>query len=196
LETRGLKYIGEHPLGMCYYSETKRHAYYNIPKNASMSLRAIFAHNSYTETNTSHIPIDTLLSIVLRDPVERFISCVNMYLGTRKTDYLYQGKQLVRNTNIDLERRYLKTNDEHFKEQTLYINYVKDFKNRDYFYLKDSTIKDITDYYKLNIEGIKRTNFKQNSSFKIITHVNKTAIQGIYNKDIDLINKIKFINDA
>jgi len=183
-----MDYIGEHPLGMCFYNKDKNHAYFNIPKNASMTLRGLFLHNSYVESNINEIPSFSKLTVVLRDPYKRFISAVNMYLGKRDTNYILKDKTLSR--YVDLSDNYLKTNDEHFLEQVFFIKQITSFEDIDYFYCKKSVAFDIANYYNLTLNK----SLNQNQSLNIVTQVDRNLIKNVYKHDYELIDNLKFLN--
>lgn len=185
-----MEYIGEHPIGMCFHNHSKNHAYYNIPKNASMTLRGLFLHNNYSKSNISNLQPTTKLTVVLRDPYKRFKSAVNMYLGKRDYNYRLNGKLLTR--NVDVSQDSLLTNDEHFLKQTFFTDLIRGFKNIDYFFCNKNLATDISSYYNLTLNK----NLNENQSLNIVTEINKKTVENIYRDDYTLIKNLHFINNA
>ena len=105
-----------HPLYNGAYIENRRLGILHLPKNASSSIRrALKPITNKTEVILKDFNIDKFC-VILRDPVERFISAVNMYLHPRKitSNYVDIRKE-------DNKYGIFKSNDAHFFSQNTFI---------------------------------------------------------------------------
>lgn len=178
------KRVAIHSPGLSSYNIENNLAILYIPKNASTALKSSIKGNSNWIENTDFRkhPIKNLC-VILRDPVSRFLSTVNMYLS---------GRPIMSNY-IDIKNNgdsfYISdTNDAHFLEQVYFLLDL-DHSHIDFFYYNDNIIEDINSYYGLTLE-----NKIVNSSKKIISDVDKDIINQIYEKDYTLIKSVNFVN--
>tara|TARA_B100000963_G_scaffold328044_1_gene316272 strand:- start:4313 stop:4918 length:606 start_codon:yes stop_codon:yes gene_type:complete len=136
--------------------------------------------------------------VILRDPVDRFLSTVNMYLGWREvepqTDYVTfkfdEGNSF-----------YLESNDAHFKPQrTFLIDMFKAIAKSskkvavDYFYYNKNIYKDINKEYGFDDFDLINVNKRLMQSTKIVNNVDESIIRQAYRADYDLINSVQFKN--
>ena len=131
--------------------------------------------------------------MILRDPIERFISTVNMYLGWREvepqTNYV--------TFNFSDEGFYLESNDAHFKPQKSFLidmfDIIKKYNANpiiDYFYYNKNIYNQINDEYGFNIDATKRLM----QSIDIVNNVNESVVRQAYRADYDLIKSVQFKN--
>ena len=173
--------FGEHPLGLSLFNKDQNLHFVMIPKNASTSI-SVVALNSKNDKwvpvicsatqNSKHI-------VILRDPVERFISAANMFLTTGKE--IFAGLPLIINNK-------LVTTDCHFQPQHKFISNLS-LESVDFFWYSNTVVQDIKQFYNLDFK-----NLNLNVSTKLINQVDNELIKTLYAKDYELINSVKFVN--
>jgi hypothetical protein len=172
-----------HPLYSGAYIERNNLGILHLPKNASSSIkRALKPITNKTEIILKDFTIDKFC-VILRDPVERFISAVNMYLHPRTitSNYVDIRKE-------DNKYSIFKSNDAHFFSQNTFIEGL-DKSKIDFFWLNNNIINDLNDFYDLNMEQNYINRFS-----KIIKSVDIDIIKDVYVKDYELIDSVKFVN--
>lgn len=172
-----------HPLYSGAYIERNNLGILHLPKNASSSIkRALKPITDKTEIILKDFTIDKFC-VILRDPVERFISAVNMYLHPRTitSNYVDIRKE-------DNKYSIFKSNDAHFFSQNTFIEGL-DKSKIDFFWLNNNIINDLNDFYDLNMEQNYINRFS-----KIIKSVDIDIIKDVYVKDYELIDSVKFVN--
>lgn len=172
-----------HPLYSGAYIERNNLGVLHLPKNASSSIkRALKPITDKTEIILKDFTIDKFC-VILRDPVERFISAVNMYLHPRTitSNYVDIRKE-------DNKYSIFKSNDAHFFSQNTFIEGL-DKSKIDFFWLNNNIINDLNDFYDLNMEQNYINRFS-----KIIKSVDIDIIKDVYVKDYELIDSVKFVN--
>ena len=177
--------IGEHPWGLAAYEPTKKLCYVQIPKNASTTCNKLAISRNWWHINYLDFAHDVeRYVVVLRDPVERLISGVNMFLtnGTRNSGF-------IKKTILRPEEFY--TEDCHFEKQHKFIRHI-DHSKIDFFYFNQSVISEINNHYDLGFENI----LHNNKSNPLITNINKHAVRSIYIDDVALIQSVKFVNSV
>lgn len=134
-----------HRLGECWVDEVNNKTYIHIPKNASSFVKGVligsggFWHHSETLVNSS----ETL--IVLRDPVERWVSGI--------TQYLYNSNQI----NMSVDQVFDKiTFDDHTDLQTYFLQGV-DLKSATFMMVNDNLRANLNDWivergYRTNVD--------------------------------------------
>lgn len=172
--------IGEHPWGLAAYEPTKKLCYVQIPKNASTTFNKLAIPRNWCHINYLDFAHDVERYIViLRDPVERLISGVNMF-------FTFSGPN-VKKTKLWPDAFY--TEDCHFEKQHKFIRHIGHSKI-DFFYFNQSVISEINNHYDLGFENI----LHNNKSIPLITKINKHAARSIYIDDVALIQSVKFVN--
>lgn len=181
--------------GDCVYNEKEDIAFLLVPKCATSVI------GDYEKTNSDWKRI-TLREeekcpgrfiVILRDPIERFISTVNMYLGLREiepqTNYV--------SFDFGDEGFYLKSNDAHFKPQKGFLidmfDIIKKYSAEpiiDYFYYNKNIYNQINTEYGFSIDATKRLM----QSINIVNNVNESVIRQAYKADYDLIKSVQFKN--
>lgn len=172
-----------HPLYSGAYIEKSNLGILHLPKNASSSIkRALKPITDKTEIILKDFTIDKFC-VILRDPVERFISAVNMYLHPRKitSNYVDIRKE-------DNKYGIFKSNDAHFFSQNTFIEGL-DKSKIDFFWLNNNIIDDLNNFYNLNMEQNYINRFS-----KIVKSVDVDIIKDVYVKDYELIDSVKFVN--
>ena len=129
-----------HPLYSGAYIERNNLGILHLPKNASSSIkRALKPITNKTEIILKDFTIDKFC-VILRDPVERFISAVNMYLHPRTitSNYVDIRKE-------DNKYSIFKSNDAHFFSQNTFIEGL-DKSKIDFFWLNNNIINDLNEF--------------------------------------------------
>ena len=131
--------------------------------------------------------------VILRDPIQRFISTVNMYLGWREVE----PQTNFVTFKFGDEGFYLESNDAHFKPQKSFLidmfDIIKKFNAKpviDYFYYNKNIYNDINTEYGFGIDATKRLM----QSEPIVDNVNESVIRQAYRADYDLIKSVQFKN--
>jgi len=172
-----------HPLYSGAYIEKSNLGILHLPKNASSSIkRALKPITDKTEIILKDFTIDKFC-VILRDPVERFISAVNMYLHPREitSNYVDIRKE-------DNKYSIFKSNDAHFFSQNTFIEGL-DKSKIDFFWLNNNIINDLNNFYDLDMEQNYINRFS-----KIVKSVDIDIIKNVYEKDYELIDSVKFVN--
>ena len=182
--------------GDCVYNEKEDIAFLLVPKCATSVIR------DYEKTNNDWKRI-TLWEeekcpgrfiVILRDPIQRFISTVNMYLGWREVE----PQTNFVTFKFGDEGFYLESNDAHFKPQKSFLKDMDNIIKRcnanpiiDYFYYNEDIYNDINTEYGFSIDGTKRLM----QSLPIVEGVNESIIRQAFRADYDLINSVQFKNN-
>lgn len=173
--------IADHPLGLSLFNEEKNLNFVMVPKNASTSI-SIAALTSSKDKWVPSICFNTHNSrhiVILRDPVDRFISAANMFLTTGK--YLFDKLPLISNNK-------LVTKDCHFQPQYNFVSNLS-FESVDFFWYSNTIVQDIEQFYNLDFNHL-----NLNVGNKLIKQVDEELIKTIYAKDYELISNVKFVN--
>lgn len=178
--------IGDHPIGLSVLNKEKNLCFVLIPKNASTSISMSTLTSKHSEWfpfnfSSQAVNFDTRYIVVLRDPVDRFISTTNMFLAGQRQ--LFDSWPIIKN-NI------LITQDQHYQSQVSFIKTIS-HDNIDFFMFNKNVVDDIQQYYNLTFEN---SISKLNVSKKVITQVNEELIKTLYADDYQLINSVKFVN--
>ena len=166
--------------GQCtYYLAKTSVAFLHIPKNASTSIRWLARNPRWIRrAPIADVECDRIC-VILRDPQERFLSALNMYLGDRPSP---ENMCSIDAFNID-------TNDVHFMPQHKFLQGL-DTSKMDFFYQEDDVVATIRKYY-----GISGDQENQNhTKLKIVTDVNSEVMERLYGQDYDLIESVNFKN--
>lgn len=177
-----------------------------VPKNASSTLRRLIWNTTYKSKQTWSDPahmvdltehynrVDDII-VVLRDPYDRFLSALNMFLSTRQWD----GGCIKMGADED-EIIFL---NEHFFPQSYYLESVltappKILEKLRFFYMSQTAdiTRDIVQQFPMLIryEEAEENRNMTNRSHKVVTDVNKPLIESMYKEDFDLIEQTKFLN--
>lgn len=159
-----------------------------IPKNGCSTIRAAIDTDVWQVERTVNNVDAKRFCVVLRDPAERFMSAINMYMCTTRDQPTNEFAKIVERDG----KFELRTNDPHFKKQIAYLSDVHAKGTPvDYFYLKDSFLMDISNHYGIPISSVAPQNTTPN---KVIQSVCKEMIESAYSADYDLIRGVKLIN--
>ena len=187
-----------HPRGQVEVHTGNRVAFLAIPKNASTTIRDSAEHDMRAVCDSwirDHRVWDTedydRLCVILRDPVDRYISALNMFFGTeRGCDDPHSLSSHMRRNHDGTS--WIHTHDCHLAPQSSFLidAFALSDVSIDYFYLKPGIIDDINRYY-----GIKlKTDPSNAREHTVITGVNESAIQSAYKADYELIKNVNFVN--
>jgi hypothetical protein len=166
--------------GQCtFYLAKTSIAFLHIPKNASTSIRWLARSPRWIRSAPiSQVEYDRIC-VILRDPEERFLSALNMYLAGRPSP---ENMCSIDHSGID-------TTDVHFLPQHKFLHGL-DRSKIDFFYQENDVVSAIRKYY-----GISGDQENQNhTKLKIVTEVNFDVIERIYAHDYDLIESVEFKN--
>lgn len=168
--------------GQCIFNIPKGLAFLQIPKNASTIVRTWGQKPDYLlEFDKKNLKSDHKLIVVLRDPVERYISAANMFL--RFSDSLY---------HLTIQWSNYLESDKHFNKQVDFIRApgYHNHTDTDYWYYDSDVITNIIEHYDLQERNIIYNDNKN----PIINSVYEAPIREYYADDYDLIANTKFIN--
>lgn len=167
-------------LGYSIYNADIDVAFLQIPKNVSSSFRSLKDKGPWKECYVQKLHEHTRVNVILRDPTQRFISAINMYLKT-------QGNLFAKPiTFVDYMEK-----DQHFVRQCKFLEPLRNFQNIDYFYYNYDVVDQINHHYDLDLNPHNRLN---KSTEKAVTQVDPEFIHKHYQEDLDLIKTITFIN--
>ncbi len=183
--------------------------YFKIPKNASTYLNNILLLNNWEEWNFFDDPIkieQTL--VVIRDPVDRWISGFATYAALHLFGYGYGSDHFVKDFN-DLSKRIVFDQiifDDHTELQTKYIEQILNY-NPVFFRYNENLIKQLNSFLGNNLntstsvaENKSENNYDTNqiSQFmKMLLDKNpdlKSKIINCYKEDYKFICELNFYN--
>jgi len=198
-----------HPIGQCWYSQSHKNMYIPIPKNASTYFENSFektnlykniVYNKYVEYNQ--------LTVILRDPIERWVSGITTYLRNqlgivneetdKKLMNILKKNQFLINMIVDQIRF-----DEHTERQTFFIEPFN--LNDAYFFLLDNQIETkVYNFYKrqnINLEFDNRyLNSKNNNDislfFEEYIKTNKSVsknLNNFYELDFKFMDTVNWV---
>jgi hypothetical protein len=185
--------------------------YLNIPKNASTYFTNILADNSWLHYNLKDNArsVESFI-VVLRDPVDRWISGFATYASSWLLGEGYGSDHFVEDYN-DLTERLIFDNitfDDHTTPQKVYVDQLLNLnKHIEYFSLNADTIKKISRYANLDLNinevdaNVSENNYDQRQISKFIRQridqnvVLKTKLIEHFKDDYALIQSVKFYND-
>lgn len=187
--------------------DTYRMGILAIPKNASSSMKKMIWIDRYNAKPKWSVPgvpgyyinlakhwenLDDII-VILRNPYERFISALNMFLTTRQLE-----GGIMKCNNDQTEITLL---NEHVYSQSYYLEDVlgagADITDKiRYFYMSntDDVTRDITNCFPQLVRSEDSHLNTANKSFPVVTDVNKEMIRKIYKQDFDLIENTEFMN--
>jgi hypothetical protein len=171
--------VAEHPWGLALYEPTKKLCYVMIPKNATTTFNKLSVPRGWQFINYLDFayPVDRYI-VVLRDPVDRLISGLNMFI-TRDTC----SERTV------LRPGAFYTEDCHFEKQHKFIRHLS-HDQIDFFYFNHNVVSEIDSHYNLGFDQI----LHNNRSVKLVTDLNKRAVKYMYLEDMALIQSVQFVN--
>lgn len=167
-----------HEVGMCFVHRLSGIGIIAIPKNATSMLKSCLLNNPKwcIRNFHDHDHIDHYC-VILRDPEERFLSALNMYLTTDRVmgDENFMARE---------------SHNEHFMPQSRFIQGLPAHAQVDYFYLKHGIVQDLNDHYGWDLPdpGVIY------SSTRIVDTVIMSQMHKLYAADYDLISSVDFIN--
>lgn len=132
-----------HLIGGGMLSPDKEYFYLNIPKNASTFTTNLLKDNGWTHWNLTNGTYKNVI-IVLRDPIDRWVSGVSTYLCSYVLGENYGSDHFVADYNEAVERLLFDTIvfDDHTAPQTIFINEIPNIVKRLYITLDHKTLVD------------------------------------------------------
>lgn len=185
--------------------------YLNIPKNASTYLSNILLSNGWQHHilgDSKHLVKQCV--VVLRDPVERWISGFATYASSWLLGFGYGSDHFVEDYN-DLTERIIFDNlvfDDHTTPQSKFVDQLPTLMHTTYFELNRNTIKNISGYLNSNLNissvdaNVSEDHYDQQQITKFIRNrlTNRPdlieRINEQYASDFNLIDSVQFYNDA
>lgn len=81
-----------HRIGSCWHSEEHNIVYINIPKNASTWCKQVFQDLDFKPAQYQELDLSSKdIIVILRDPVDRWISGISQFLGIQHRNLLNTG---------------------------------------------------------------------------------------------------------
>jgi hypothetical protein len=132
-----------HLIGGGMLSPNKEYFYLNIPKNASTFTTNLLKDNGWTHWNLTNGTYKNVI-IVLRDPIDRWVSGVSTYLCSYVLGENYGSDHFVADYNEAVERLLFDTIvfDDHTAPQTVFVNEIPNISKRLYITLDHKTLVD------------------------------------------------------
>lgn len=184
--------------------DTYRMGILAIPKNASSSIRNMIWMTSYNTKQKWSDPahfidlaehwnnLDDII-VILRNPYERFMSAINMFLTTRQ----WEGG-IMKSNGDQTEITLL---NEHVYSQSYYLEDIlgagSDVTDKlRYFYMSntDDVTEDIAKCFPQLVRPEDSHLNTANKSVTVVTGVNKEMIRSMYKQDFNLIENTEFMN--
>jgi len=175
-----------------------------IPKNASSSMKNLIWMNTHTSHQKWSDPANLIdlskhwknlddIIVVLRDPYERFMSAINMFLSVSPNE-----SHIMK---CDINQKEVTLLNEHVYSQSYYLEDVlasgPQITNKlRYFYMSNTNdvTRDIVKCFPKLVRIEDPSINIENKSVPIVTGVNKELIRKIYKQDFDLIENTEFMN--
>jgi hypothetical protein len=192
-----------HTLGGGMITPDKKYFYLNIPKNASTFTNNVLNDNGWEFWNISDGVFKEAI-LILRDPVERWISGITTYINLWILYNEYNSDQFITDYNKLVERFIFDTVvfDDHTMPQSFFINNIPAHITKHYVWANRSTLVDsisTISRYKLLVnlntfDNSKELNpgSKQLDDFirSKLTPELISKIQQAYKEDYNLINSV------
>jgi hypothetical protein len=168
--------------GLTVYNEPRNLGILEISKNASTRFRVLKDREGWSQRYVKDLPADCRYVAILRDPEDRYISAVNMFLRTENVLF----RQPITFAN------YL-TEDQHFITQKRHVDPVLEMGAPiDYWWFGPDLVPAINEHYNLELANL--TVFLNKTNEKAITSANPDFLRKHYAEDYDLIASVKFLN--
>jgi hypothetical protein len=183
----------------------------NIPKNASTFLTNVLHSNLWEHYILGENgPLVTQAIVVLRDPVERWISGFATYASSWLLGEGYGSDHFVQHYNTLVERLIFDNLifDDHTTPQSDFVDQLPVLMHTTYFYLDQNLIKNISEYTGSEIlvakvdANVSEDHYDQQQITKFIRdrlNNRPDLIQRIneqYANDFTLLDSVQFYNDA
>jgi hypothetical protein len=185
--------------------------YLNIPKNASTYLSNTLLNNGWqhhTLGDGAHLVKQCI--VVLRDPVDRWISGFATYASSWLLGPSYGSDHFVQDYNTLTERVVFDNLvfDDHTTAQSRFVDQLPVLMHTTYFNLNQDTVKNISRYLDCNLNtstvdaNVSEDHYDQQQIAKFIRDklTNRPdlihRINEQYANDFNLIDSVQFYNDA
>lgn len=187
-------------------SPNKKIFYLNIPKNASTFTTNVLKENNWMFWNVTNATDSTAI-ILLRDPIERWVSGFATYACSYLLGHGYGSDHFVKDYN-SLSERLIFDNivfDDHTTPQVKFINEIPHSIKREYVWINKDLINSIGAIANCTLEisdniddNSKETNYDTNQISNFIrSKLNenlKKKIRDVYADDYQLINNLPNIH--
>jgi hypothetical protein len=202
------KYKG-YNYGECHYNPGIKNIYINIPKNASTNIRQAISNANFLSTNVINslvFPEYKSSVVVLRDPIERWVSGISTYLAVYYSteDFLSNIQNNKWFLNLLFERISF---DDHTEQQVFFLQPFN--LTNAYFFLADNDSSELefrlTQFYlgegvKINFDPAERNYRKDdliNKFFKefLFDDKNRKFLEQLkkhFSDDYELIDSVQF----
>lgn len=172
-------------IGLTITMPDRATSFYQIPKNCSTLFRSLKEPSidpKWTEETVNKCDPNIKMVVILRDPVSRYISAINMFL--KREDNLFR-QPITWSTYL--------TEDQHFVTQKRFCEPLQNFTNIDYWYYDNDVVDNMIDHYNLGL-WLPKGRRDHESTEKIVTDLNPDWIDEVYKDDYDFINSVTFLN--
>jgi hypothetical protein len=193
-----------HILGGGMINVEQKFFYLSIPKNASTFLSSVLHDNEWKFWNVNRGNFDKAI-IVLRDPVERWISGFATYVAHYLLFDDYRSQSFIRDYNTLVERIVFDNLifDDHTMPQSFFVNQLPDSIEKYFVWAnKNNTIKNIETLTQTNLIVDPETFANSNDFFAdtrdlvkfFQSHLDSNLIdkiKSVYQDDYNLIESVK-----
>jgi hypothetical protein len=181
-----------HDQGECWHDADANITFVHIPKNASSFLKGCIIATGKFVYSKEFVPAKKYL-IVLRDPLERWISGISQFFITNSLpDQMSEIFDII-------------TYDDHTDLQSYFISQVN-LDTSDIFYMDKNLRSNMQDWidrhdysiYMPNIPDLNPGNTELKTQFESVLQMHPEYAQKVrdfFKQDYDLIRKVKFINE-
>lgn len=182
-------------------SPDNRSFYINIPKNASSFMNSCLAYHGWTTSTVNHWGTDwnkvENLVVVLRDPVDRWLSGISQYvktyiLSTRLEEYL-DFREFEKNYNLLSERLFfdqLHLFDDHVWPQYCFFDKILPNAPRTYFYVNKNLEDNIYRFFDFDTSENADLNYNNSADDRELGLL-KTFFSNKVSNNEKLLRKIK-----
>jgi hypothetical protein len=182
--------------------------YLNIPKNASTYITNILLANGWEHHNLNERSSTQKCIVVLRDPIDRWISGFATYASSWLLGPGYGSDHFLEDYNTLVERLIFDNIvfDDHTTPQSKFVEQLPN-STVTYFKLNKNIIQHISQDLNINLEtadvdaNISENNYDQRQITDLIRNrvdqdpVLKARVIEQYKSDFDLINSVQFYHD-
>jgi len=190
-------------------SPDKKHFYFNIPKNASTYTTNVLNDNNWRFWNVANGGFEKVI-IIVRDPIERWISGMATYCCSYLLSYGYGSDRFVEDYNPLVERLIFDNAsmfDDHVAPQTEYIDLIpRRYHNREYIWAGCDSITETLSFLtgqkivekENTFDNSKESNYDTNQISNFLrdrlTIPLRSRLEEVYEDDYGFIESIPLIH--